>query len=120
MSRKPPISEGLQRCLGYLVHIAFVCVAVLFFAVPIRAQRDGVIYEKVREQEKHIDATDQTVKDNKTELQAQITDIRKVAEDAHETLDEYKFAFIAVSSCLTFVSLLGFRMSFVRGKESNG
>lgn len=127
MRRKPPIPEGWQRCFGYLVHAIFVCVAVIFFAVPVRAQRDGVIYEKVREQENHIDHTDQTVKENRAELkedkadlQAQITDIRRVADDAHETLDEYKFAFIAVSSCLTLVSLLGFRMSFVRGRESNG
>lgn len=120
MYRKPPISEGWQRCFGYLVHVVFVCVAVIFFAVPMRAQQDGVIYEKVREQENHIDHTDQTVKENKQELQNQIDKVRDQSAEDHETLDEYKFAFIAVSGLLTFVSLLGFRLSFIRGKESNG
>jgi hypothetical protein len=124
MYRKPPI---WQRCFGYLVHVVFVCVAIIFFAVPVRAQRDGVIYEKVREQENHIDASDTRREEEKKDLQGEIKDlhgeineIRKTADEARETLDEYKFAFIAVSSCLTLVSLLGFRMSFVRGRESNG
>jgi hypothetical protein len=120
MYRKPPIPAALSRFFGHLVHVAFVCVAVIFFAVPMRAQKDGVIYERVREQENHIDHTDQTVKDNKTDLERDMKEIQKVVAEDHETLDEYKFTFIAVSSCLTFVSLLGFRMSFVRGKESNG
>ena len=120
MYRKPPIPEGWQRCFGQLVHFVFVCVAVIFFAVPVRAQRDGVIYEKLAEQERHIDNSDVLQREDKKELQAQITDIRKVTEDAHETLDEYKFAFITVSGILSIVSLLGFRLSFIRGKESNG
>lgn len=111
----------MRRYAQNVVHVLFICVAVLFFAVPMRAQqRDGVVYEKLREQERHIDNTDQTVKEGKADLQGQITDIRKVAEDAHETLDEYRFVFFAVSGLLTFVNLLGFRMQFNRGKESNG
>jgi hypothetical protein len=100
--------------------LAFVCVAVLFFAVPVRAQRDGVIYEKVREQERHIDNSDVLQKENKAELQSQITDIRRVAEDAHESLEEYKFTFVAVSGFLTLLNLVGLRLQFYRGKESNG
>lgn len=131
MYRESPILKDIDRWwrrhLGLMVHAIFICVAVLVFAVPVRAQHDGVIYEKVREQERHIDTTDQTVKADKGEikedekgLQNQINDMRKVVEDNHETLDEYKFAFIAVSSLLTIVNLLGFKMQFFRGKESNG
>lgn len=120
MQRKPPIPEGWQRCFGYLVHVVFVCVAVLLFSAPVRAQHDGVIYEKVREQENHIDASDARREEEKKELQGQLDRVRERADGDHETLDEYKFAFIAVSSLLTLVSLLGFRLSFIRGKESNG
>lgn len=62
MYRKPPISEGLHRCLGYLVHAVFLCVAVLFFAPPIRAQqRRPDIWDKVGQQETHIDASDKEI-----------------------------------------------------------
>jgi nucleoside recognition membrane protein YjiH len=124
MYRKSPILQGIDRWwrphLGHVVHFVFVCVAVLVLAVPIRAQHDGVIYEKVREQEHHIDNTDQTVKDQKTDLQNQINEIRKTADDNHETLDVYKYVFGVISGFLTIVNLLGFRMQFFRGKESNG
>jgi hypothetical protein len=124
MYRQSPILRGIDRWwtryMGLMVHAIFVCVAVLVFAVPIGAQHDGVIYEKVREQERHIDTTDQTVKDQKAELQNQINDMRKVVDDNHETLDEYKYVFGAISGFLTLVNLLGFRMQFFRGKESNG
>ena len=93
---------------------------VLAFPVRTYAQKDGVIYEKVREQERHIDATDQTVKENRKDLQQAIEEVRKESAENHETLDEYKFAFVAVSGALTLLSLFGFRMSFIRGKESNG
>lgn len=124
MYRESPILKDIDRWwrrrLGLIVHAIFICVAVLVFAVPVRAQHDGVIYEKVREQEHHIDSTDQTVKDQKTDLQNQINEIRKTADENHETLDVYKYVFGAISGFLTLVNLLGFRMQFNRGKESNG
>lgn len=62
MDRKPPISEGLRCCFGYLVHAVFVCVAVLFFAVPVRAQqRHDWLADKVGQQETHIDASDKEI-----------------------------------------------------------
>ncbi len=110
-----------QRHFCNLVHLVFVCTAVLFFAAPIKAQRpDGVVYERLREQERHIDNSDVIAKESKAELQSQINDMRKTVQDDHETLDNYKFAFVAVSGALTLISLFGFRLSFIRGKESNG
>lgn len=111
-----------QRHLGNCIHFVFICIATMVLAFPVRtyAQKDGVIYEKVREQERHIDATDQTVKENRKDLQQAIEEVRKESAENHETLDEYKFAFVAVSGALTLLSLFGFRMSFIRGKESNG
>jgi hypothetical protein len=124
MYRETPIPEGIDRWwtrhLGLIVHAIFVCVTVLIFAIPIGAQHDGVIYEKVREQEHHIDTTDQTVEKYNNDLAGQIKEIRKTADDNHETLDVYKYVFGVISGFLTVINLLGFRMQFFRGKESNG
>jgi hypothetical protein len=124
MYRETPIPEGIDRWwtrhLGLIVHAIFVCVAVLVFAIPLKAQRDGVIYEKVAEQERHIDTTDQAVKDDKKELQEEIGEIRKTADGNHETLDEFKYVCGAAIGFLTLVNLVGLRMQFYRGKESNG
>lgn len=121
MCRKSPISKGINWLCRNIVHAVFVCVAVLVFSVPLRAsnQRDELIYEKVAEQEHHIDNTDKTLEKETGSLQDQINKVREKADDAHETLDEYKFSFLVVSGILTIVSLFGFRMSFIRGKESN-
>lgn len=116
-----------DRCWARLVHAVFVVVAGIVLMPHVYAQRDGVIYEKVAEQERHIDASDKRRDEDRQEtekandkLQGQIDEIRKMADDNRETLDEYKFTFGAVSCFLTGVSLLGLRLRFSRGKESNG
>jgi hypothetical protein len=43
------------------VHLLFVAVAVVFFAAPVRAQRRPDIWDKVGQQETHIEASDKEI-----------------------------------------------------------
>lgn len=98
-----------ERNLGNFVHVLFVLIAVLFFAVPTMAQRhDPYVVEKLQQEEGHLDHTDGTVKEN-----------HDMAEAIKSRIDRDEGIFLGGWGILGFIGCAWFIKQFNRGKETN-
>ena len=99
-----------QRAISRMIHGAFMMVALIVLAPPIRAQRrNDYLAEQFQSQERHLDNTD-----------ANVMKVREMTEDNRETISEYRGYFLGITGLLTLINLLGLRFQFHRAKESNG
>lgn len=100
----------LERWVSGVIHALFLIMASIILMPHALAQRqDRYLYEKVTEQEKHLDNTD-----------ANVSAVRQMTEDNRETIGEYKAYFLGVSGAIAFLNMLGLIKSFSTKKEQHG